>query len=136
MSSLDPVIGRKINNYEITDILGRGGMGRGYLARHPHIGKQVAVQLLKSDPAADSETAPRFFHEARVVNEIRHEHVIDILDFGQTPEGECYILMEYLEGLCLTEIVEAEGPLPKLRVGDIGLQVCSALYATHQKGII
>src|SRR5262245_46315018 len=102
----DPALGRKVNNYEITQILGRGGMGRVYLARHPQIGKLVAVKLLKDDLCADREAVQRFFHEARVVNEIRHENVIDILDFGQTPEEGCYILMEYLEGVSLTRAVQ------------------------------
>jgi serine/threonine protein kinase len=127
-------IGREIGSYQIIELIGQGGMGKVFRAKHNSIGKEIAVKLLKSE--ADPDIVQRFFQEARAVNEIRHENVIDVLDFGKTPEGECYILMEYLQGKPLTRTLDADAPLPAKRLCHIAMQICSALEAAHARGII
>src|SRR5687767_14827362 len=107
MTPVDPAIGREIGSYQIVELLGAGGMGRVYRAKHPHIGKEVAVKLLRRELSSDSEVATRFLREARAVNEIRHENLIDVIDFGQTPEGECYIIMECLSGQSLSAALKS-----------------------------
>src|SRR4051794_33681680 len=102
MTEGDPGIGREIGSYRLTGLLGQGGMGKVYRAEHPTIGKQVAVKLLLPEFSQRPDVVARFFQEAKSVNGIGHENVIDIIDFGQTPEGERYILMEYLQGEPLT----------------------------------
>jgi serine/threonine protein kinase len=129
-------IGSMINNYEILEQIGHGGMGDVYLARHPQIGKKVAIKLLRPETPKTSETAQRFFHEAMVVDKIHHQNVIDVLDFGKTPEGDCYIIMEYLQGEPLSSLIEGDGPLSLGVIGHIGLQLCSALAAAHSNGVI
>jgi serine/threonine protein kinase len=129
----DLMLGRKIKGYQIAEVLGRGGMGCVYRAQHPLIGKQVAIKVLQGfqSPAVIS----RFVLEAKAVNDIRHENLIDILDFDELEEGNPYIIMEYLEGRSLDDAIH-EGPFPLAQLGHIGLQLCSALYAAHEKGIV
>ena len=129
----DLMLGRKIKGYQIAEVLGRGGMGCVYRAQHPLIGKQVAIKILQG--AQSPAVISRFVLEAKAVNDIRHENLIDILDFDQLEEGNPYIIMEYLEGRSLDDAIQ-EGPFPLEQVGHIGLQLCSALSAAHQKGII
>jgi eukaryotic-like serine/threonine-protein kinase len=132
----DSAIGREVGSYQLVEILGQGGMGKVYRAQHPFIGKQVAIKLLKAELSEQPEAVQRFFQEARAVNNIRHENLIDILDFGKTPEGEYFLLMEFLEGRTLSHAIKNESPFPPKRVGHIGIQICSALAAAHDKGVI
>jgi serine/threonine protein kinase len=130
------LLNTKINNYELLEQLGQGGVGDVYLAQHPEIGKRVAVKVLRKDVEVTPEVEARFFHEAKVVNQIAHENIIDVLDFGKTSAGLCYIIMEYLEGDSLVSALEFEAPFSVQRLGHIGLQLCAALYATHQCGVV
>jgi serine/threonine protein kinase len=134
----DPDIGRKIGSYQIVSVLGAGGMGKVFQARHTMIGKEVAIKLLNKEHSRDKESVDRFFREARVANEIKHENIIDTLDFGQTEEGECYLVMELLAGKSLARLLAEQkgGPLPQEKIAHIGLQLCSALYAAHQHSVI
>ena len=132
----DPVIGREIGSYQVVAVLGQGGMGKVYKAQHPYIGKQVAVKFLKAELSSKPDSVQRFFQEARAVNDIHHENVIDVLDFGKTTEGEYFILMELLQGKTLGDSIKGEAPYTLKRTGHIGLQICSALYAAHDKSII
>jgi serine/threonine protein kinase len=132
----EDAIGREIGSYRVTGILGKGGMGVVYQAIHPGIGKKVAVKLLHARYSNQPETVMRFFREAKAVNEIHHENVIDVLDFGKLPSGECYIIMEHLDGKPLTALVKNKEKIPLSRLGHIMLQVCSALEAAHRRGII
>jgi serine/threonine protein kinase len=132
----DLIIGREIGSYRVTGILGKGGMGVVYQAEHPGIGKKVAVKLLNAKYSDQQETVLRFFLEAKAVNQIHHENIIDVSDFGKLPSGECYIIMEFLDGKPLSSILKNKEQISLARLGHIILQVCSALAAAHQKGII
>src|SRR5688500_18862767 len=101
----DPLLGRTILDYEILSLIGRGGVGRVYLAKHPFIGKEIAVKVLKPEYSRNKMVMARFFREAQTVNEIRHENVIDIFNLHITPEEDCFILMEYLEGRPLSAAI-------------------------------
>jgi len=78
--------------------LGAGAMATVFLAEHPRINKKVAIKVINQDLAASKEMVSRFMTEARAASQIGHDHVVDILDFGQSPEGENFMIMEYLEG--------------------------------------
>lgn len=132
----DPAIGRVVGAYRLIAPLGEGGMATVYRAEHTAIGKEVAIKILKPGLAKQPEMVLRFFHEARSVNQVRHENLIDILDYGETPNKEHYIVMELLDGEPLSHVIKTQAPLPLRRLGHIGLQICSALDAVHQKGII
>ena len=85
-------VGQSVGNYRVVKKLGSGGMGAVYLAEHPLIGKKVALKVLNRDLSADREVVTRFFNEARAVNQIGNEHIVDISDFGQTTDGDHFFV--------------------------------------------
>jgi serine/threonine-protein kinase len=116
--------------------LGEGGMGSVYLAEHVVIEKKLVLKVLALELSRRQDLVARFLQEARSASRIGHENVIDISDFGQSADGLVYIAMEYLEGKDLGEVVRAEGALAWARVRDILVQICRALRAAHDKGIV
>jgi hypothetical protein len=129
------VLGTTIGSWRVARVLGIGGMGRVYAAVQPEIGARVAIKILKREHGDAPEHVERFFNEARAVNLIRHDNIVDVIDLGRLPTGEPYIVMEYLEGVTLLVLVRRHsltlGTLGKL-LGD----VLAALDAAHAKGII
>jgi serine/threonine-protein kinase len=110
-------------------------MGVVYMAEHPVIGRKVAIKVLHVALAKDPDIVARFFNEARAIHMIAHENIVEILDFGQTPDGQPYFIMEYLTGEALSERV-ARGPMAVDEVVAIAEQMCRALSAAHAKGIV
>ncbi|HSZ80956.1 MAG TPA: serine/threonine-protein kinase [Polyangia bacterium] len=129
------LINTTVGNYRVTKLLGEGGMGAVYLGEHPVIGRKVAIKVLHTALAADKDIVARFFNEARAIHLIAHPNIVEILDFGQTPDGQPYFIMEYLTGEALSEIV-ARGPIPAPEVAALADQMCRALGAAHAKGIV
>ncbi|MEO6952847.1 MAG: serine/threonine-protein kinase [Polyangia bacterium] len=129
-------VGSTVGNYQVLEKIGQGSMGAVYLAQHPSIGKRVALKVIRPDLAADEETVMRFFNEARAVTQIGHENIIDVKDFGQTPEGDSFIVMELLEGISLGELLRNEGALPAERAVHIAAQITDGLAAAHARGIV
>ena len=129
------LINQTVGNYRVTKLLGEGGMGLVYLAEHPVIGRKVAIKVLHVALAKDSDIVARFFNEARAIHMVAHENIVEILDFGQTPDGQPYFIMEYLSGESLTEAI-ARGPMTPEQVEAISVQMCKALGAAHAKGIV
>ncbi len=128
--------GQKIGNYRILRRLGVGGMGAVYLAEHPLIGKKVALKVIHRELAGNKEVIARFFNEARAVNKIGNEHIVEIHDFGQSDEGEHFYIMEYLEGRTLADVLQQERVLPVQRSLHITAQIAGGLAAAHSCGII
>lgn len=135
MSATASLINQTIGNYRVSKLLGEGGMGVVYLAQHPVIGRKVAIKLLHAVLARDQDIVSRFFNEARAIHMIAHENIVEILDFGQTTDGQPYFIMEFLEGESLSEVV-SRGAMPPDQVAVIGSQMCRALGAAHAKGIV
>lgn len=138
---LDAVLGKTIaDRYFVEKKLGAGGMGSVYLARHITLDKQFALKVLHGEYVRRPDLVERFLQEARAASRIRHDNIIDITDFGSTPDGVVFFAMEVLEGRDLhDEIVRARQdarPIPWSRSRRIFLQVCSALAAAHACGII
>jgi serine/threonine-protein kinase len=129
------LVNQTIGNYKVVRLLGEGGMGVVYLAQHPVIGRKVAIKLLHAVLARDPDIVARFFNEARAIHMIAHENIVEILDFGQTADGQPYFIMEFLEGESLSDMT-ARGPMPAATVEAIGVQMCRALAAAHAKGIV
>jgi eukaryotic-like serine/threonine-protein kinase len=133
------LVGKKIGNYNITRQLGEGGMGAVYLGEHPLIGKKVAVKVLHDELAVKADIVQRFFTEAKAVNDIHHENIVDIVDFGQMKDEAgkdlVYFLMELLEGEPLN-IRLKRAPLTPEETVHIMDQCTSALAASHAKGIV
>jgi len=124
------------DRYRIERKIGAGGMGHVYLAEHTTIGKSVAVKVLSAAYRSRKDIVTRFLGEARAASALRHEHVVDITDFGTTPDGAVFFVMEFLEGQPLDELLATEGPLPWGRAKSFMLQILDALGAAHEKGIV
>ncbi|HEY4185863.1 MAG TPA: serine/threonine-protein kinase [Polyangia bacterium] len=129
-------VGQTIGNYRITSRLGEGGMGVVYLAEHPLIGKKVALKAPHPELSRNAEVVSRFVTEAKSVNQIGHEHIVDISDFGTTADGEFYFIMEYLQGEALSDRLKRETQLEATRALVIGAQIADALDASHERGVI
>ena len=91
-------IGTTVGNYHLDSILGRGGMGTVYSGEHVYIGKKVAVKVLHPQFAKYEDAVKRFLREARAASSINHPNIVDVTDFGPTPDGGVYFVMEYLAG--------------------------------------
>jgi eukaryotic-like serine/threonine-protein kinase len=133
----DPLIGRVLSErYRVLRKVGRGGVGTVYQAEHALIEKKIALKVLFPELARRPELVARFLHEAKSASRIGHENVIDISDFGQSPEGLAYIAMELLDGKDLAKRLAADGPLSWPRARSILMQIVKALRAAHEHGII
>lgn len=119
--------------YELLRLLGEGGMGAVYEARHIRLDSRVAVKVLRPDFAQDERQRKRFLREARAANLIQHDNVVNISDFGEDPTT--FFVMEMLEGLDLSGLLEA-GPMSWERFKPIAIQAVAALTAAHQAGVI
>jgi eukaryotic-like serine/threonine-protein kinase len=122
--------------YLVERILGMGGMGIVLAARHLELDETVAIKMLLPHLPSSGESATRFVREAKAAIKIRNEHVVRILDVARTPAGSPYIVMEYLEGLDLGQLVEKNGPLPAGDAVEYVLQACEAIAAAHAMGIV
>ncbi len=133
--SNDRFLGKTIAaRYRLTKKLGSGGMSVVYLARHELISRLSAIKILRPELSRIPEHRERFLREARAVNRINHENIVEISDVGES-DGIAYLVMEYVEGESLLAQIQA-GPLAWERAVRIALQVASALARTHQTGII
>ncbi|HMF41089.1 MAG TPA: serine/threonine-protein kinase [Polyangia bacterium] len=130
------MLGTTIGNYKITAEIGHGGMGVVYLAEHPSLGRKAAVKVLHARLAAEPSVVSRFFHEARASNAIRHPNIVEAFDYGTLPDGNSYIVMEYLEGENLASRLSQVGRLPVRLALDFANQAAGALAAAHAKGIV
>jgi serine/threonine protein kinase len=133
----DPNIGKLVaDRYRIVSMVGRGGMGVVYKAEHSNIDRIVAIKMLHPHIVADAETVKRFQQEAHAVSRVEHPHNVRIYDFGMTDLGQPFIVMDYIEGGSLREVLKRDGTLPMVRVGEIMEQVIDALACAHQAGVV
>jgi serine/threonine-protein kinase len=125
-----------LGSYQLERLLGEGSMGQVFQARHVRLGRQVALKVLRSAFAHDSGFVQRFFQEARAVNQINHEHIVEIFDFIEdVPNGRVYCVMELLRGQSLSALLKEE-QLSVARIRRMLVQVCAALGAAHQLGVV
>jgi serine/threonine protein kinase len=122
--------------YHIKRLCGEGGMGRVYEAEHVEIGKRVAVKVLHPAYTRTPDVVERFRREARAASKIYHPNVVNVTDSGTTGDGSFFFVMEYIEGVELGYVIHREGPLLAARVLHIAEQVCDALQAAHDVGVI
>ena len=127
------VVGRK---YEIIDLLGVGGVGFVVAANHIELGERVALKFLKPEMLVNPEVVGRFAHEALAAVRIKSEHVARVFDVGSLPDGTPFIVMEYLDGRDLFDVITQDGPQPVRRAVDYVLQACEALADAHACGVV
>jgi serine/threonine-protein kinase len=132
----DALIGVEVDRYRILRRIGEGGMGIVYEAEHVVIEKKVALKVLRDDFSNRPEVVERFKQEAKAASRIGNQHIVDISDFGVTPSGASYFVMEMLDGDDLANELSREGTLALTRAADIVAQCCRALAAAHAKGIV
>ncbi|MCC6527077.1 MAG: serine/threonine protein kinase [Polyangiaceae bacterium] len=142
-SASDPLLGATVGSYRLASLLGAGGMGRVYKGVHPDIGSRVAVKVLAGSEEIQDADVQRFFAEARAVNLIHHEGIVNVLDLGWLPSPRPdaraslpFILMEHLDGAPLSSHILERGPLPLDELARLALEVLDALAAAHERGIV
>ncbi len=140
MQGSEEYVGATLDDkYRLEQMLGRGGMGAVYLATHLGTERYVALKLISPRFMRNTEFVERFKREARAAGRLRHPNVVDVTDFGfaRVNDGQvAYLVMEYLDGCTLGDVLAEEKRLPLEWVADILEQVCSAVYEAHQQGIV
>ena len=124
--------------YKITALLGEGGMGCVYVGEQ-QMGtavRKVAVKTLHKHLSTDQKIKERFARECGTVSQLHHPNTIQVFDFGTTPEGLLYIVMEFVKGQSVAAVIEKEGPMDPVRVEKILTQVCGSLQEAHEAGIV
>ena len=134
--AVDPLLGQGVGPYRVACRIGAGGMGQVYKGVHPGIGSRVAIKVLVGDFARQQQLVERFFAEARAVNVIRHESIVNVLDLAWLPDGRPYIVMEFLDGQPLSTVMHRRGPLPLGSLLTLLAEVLDALAAAHAQGIV
>src|SRR5215208_5826865 len=125
--------------YRLEHLLGKGGMGAVYLATHLGTERYVALKLISPQFMRNNEFVERFKREAKAAGRLRHPNVVDVTDFGFAQRGDervAYLVMEYMDGCTLADVLAEESQLPLDWVVDILEQVCSAVDEAHQLGIV
>ncbi|MBU1244985.1 serine/threonine protein kinase, partial [Myxococcota bacterium] len=132
-SLIDLIVGGR---FRVQSLLGEGGMGEVYLGRHEPLGDMVAIKVLKKEHAKDERMVARFRREARSTSRVQHRNVVAIFDMGQLDDGRLYLVMEYIKGRSLVEILDEEGALSVERAVRLSVQIADAMAAAHSMGIM
>ena len=126
--------GADYNSYELLRELGRGNIGAVFLAKHKPLGRLVAIKVLHDANARDTSDAERFIREARAAGRVRHPCVVEIFDFGYTPNNQPFLVMELIDGKTLR--AQLTEPMQPARALEIARQITSALHAVHSAGVV
>ncbi|MCC6242911.1 MAG: protein kinase [Gemmatimonadaceae bacterium] len=133
----DDLIGELFcERYVVTDVLGAGGMGTVYLARDVRLPQQVAIKVLRDQANADPAVVQRFRQEAEAASRINHDRVARVTDFGFMADGRAYLVMEYVSGRSLKELLDERETLTFSETAQITSMVAEGLNAAHRLGIV
>ncbi|HET8933773.1 MAG TPA: serine/threonine-protein kinase [Polyangiales bacterium] len=134
----DPLIGVVLaDTYQILRMIGEGGMGRVYEARHTRLtSKRLAIKVLHADLSRQPQVVGRFLREAEATGALQHPNIVGVLDVNELPDGRPYIVAELLQGQQLGSYLERRGKLPVAEAVAICRPICRALMAAHDKGIV
>ncbi|HBJ87005.1 MAG TPA: hypothetical protein DDZ88_24730, partial [Verrucomicrobiales bacterium] len=123
--------------YEVMSILGQGGMGAVYKGRQKSLDRVVAIKILPPEAAEDDmQFAERFKNEARTMAKMNHASIVHVYDFGETTEGQLYIVMEFIDGTDVAKMIQSQGKLPEDYALSITAHVCDALGYAHTQGVV
>jgi serine/threonine-protein kinase len=126
----------RLGNYYLEELLGAGGMGEVYRARHAMIRRPTAVKVMQASSEDQQAALARFEREVQLTATLTHPNSITVYDFGRTPDQQFYYVMEYLDGLDIQTLVERFGPIEPPRTAFILMQACGALGEAHSRGIV
>ncbi|HXN30733.1 MAG TPA: serine/threonine-protein kinase, partial [Polyangiaceae bacterium] len=130
-------MGRSLpGGYLILELVGIGGMGRVYRAEQTNLGRTVAVKIIHPHLVGEENAAARFITEARAASRLNHPNSVGIIDFGKSPDGQLYLVMEYLRGRDLARVTYEDGLLAFRRIVDVLRQTLAALAEAHSQSII
>jgi tRNA A-37 threonylcarbamoyl transferase component Bud32 len=134
----DPLCGRSVGGgkYVLDSVIGTGAIGIVFKASHRDLGRTVAIKVLNPRYRDDVDLLGVFRTEARAASQLEHPNVARVYDYGQEPDGLVYIVMEYLSGYTLGRVLDARRKLTVARSVDVMVQVCAALSAAHERGIV
>lgn len=133
MTSLE---GTFIGNYQVLRLVGSGAFGDVYFGKNPSIDKAVAIKVLAPEMARNAEAVARFNAEARAVDRIQHPNIVQVFDYGRLPDGRYYIIMEFLNGKSLAELIEEKSPFSLREALGILRQIASGLEAAHHNNVV
>ena len=138
LSAADPLVGTVISGrFRVDDLIGQGGMGKVYRARHLALDRTIVLKMLKPQLLEDPTLVGRFEREAKAASRLNHPNVIQVLDFGRLEnDGTLYIVMEHVQGKDLRLVLRDDWPLAEERLCNIMAQVCSALGEAHVNDVI
>ena len=126
---------RLFPNYQVTEMIGRGGMGVVYKGKQTSLDRVVAIKLLPLEVSIDRDFGERFVREARTMAKMNHPNIVSVFDFGHTTEGHLYFVMEFVEGTTLHHLIKAVGLKPVQSL-ELIVNVCEALQYAHSEGVI
>lgn len=125
-----------LGKYRVEEVVGVGGMGRVVRARHLYLQQPVAIKILLPGLTESKSTIARFLREAQATVRLRSEHIARVMDVGTMPDGAPFMVMEYLDGFDLGEILRHHGPQASMSVVDLMLQACEGISEAHAMGIV
>src|SRR4029077_2598747 len=128
-------IGQKLGSYEITSLIGKGGMGEVYRAKDTKLKRDVAIKILPEEFSRDTDRVSRFQREAESLAALNHQNIAAIYDLQQR-DATRFLILEFVEGDTLADILRKRGPLPGDEALGIVKQIAEALEAAHEKGIV
>jgi serine/threonine protein kinase len=132
----DPLIGEVVDRYRIEELLGTGSMAAVYRARHTVFDTDVAIKILLGELASNRTVVARFRREAQALSKVKHPNIVAVSDFGTTPNGLTFLVMDYVRGKALADVLDAEAPLIPARAARITRHIASALEEVHRLGLI
>src|SRR6266705_2268520 len=133
----DPLLGHTLaGKYKIEELINSGGMGSVYRGKHVLMDKTVAIKVLRPSLALDHSVVARFSREAKAASRISHPNAVIVTDFGEDENGVVFLVMEYLDGRTLKDVIKSDGPMKLDRVIEIIRQVSGALDVAHSQGVI
>lgn len=131
-----PLVGRTVDRYRVEEALGSGGMAVVYRAVHLNLEQPFALKALHGEMASDHLIARRFEREAKVMSQLAHPNIVSVVDFGRTEGGLLYMVMEFVRGPTLGDVMRSSGPLPPTRVARLARQIALGLERAHRSGFV
>jgi tRNA A-37 threonylcarbamoyl transferase component Bud32 len=130
------LIGTQLDKYEVLQKVGEGGMATVYKGRHLTLGRDVAIKVLHPHLSASTRNRRRFAREARAIEHLRHDNILEIFDYSGVDSADCYIVTEFVEGETLTHLLSRVGAIPSEIAARIGVELAGALGYAHAQGIL